>query len=186
MSRHDPALLEQLSAWMDGELPADQARFLQRRLVADPALRATWERWQRGADALSRRPVRAMPPGLPERVASRVEAPARARRWAAGLAAALLVALVLPNAMDDGEPVTPTLAGSRPALPMLASPAPGPVSPLPVGAAPVAPLDSLVAKPWPRSPLAPGQGGLAASLVEARTRPVPADAPVGDGEEGRR
>ena len=42
----DDDLLEQLSAWTDGELPADQARFLQRRLDADPALRARWERWQ--------------------------------------------------------------------------------------------------------------------------------------------
>lgn len=180
MSHHDPALLEQLSAWMDGELPADQARFLQRRLAADPALRATWERWRRGADALSRRPVRAMPAGFPERIASRLAAPARARRWAAGLAAALLAALVLPSAMEDRQPAPAALAGAR------VAPAPAPVSPLPAEASRAAPLDSLVARPWPRSPLAPGQGRLAASLVEARTRPVAADAPDETGEEPRR
>ena len=39
MNAIDPKLLEQLSAWMDGELPADEARFLQRRLRNDVALR---------------------------------------------------------------------------------------------------------------------------------------------------
>ena len=39
MTAIDPQLLEQLSAWMDGELPADEARFLQRRLRNDVALR---------------------------------------------------------------------------------------------------------------------------------------------------
>ena len=36
----DDALREQLSAWMDGELPADEARFLERRLSHDPVLAA--------------------------------------------------------------------------------------------------------------------------------------------------
>ena len=38
--------LEQLSAFMDGELPDAEARFLLRRLENDAGLRAAWERMQ--------------------------------------------------------------------------------------------------------------------------------------------
>ena len=31
MTTLDETICEQLSAWMDGELPADEARFLERR-----------------------------------------------------------------------------------------------------------------------------------------------------------
>ena len=87
----DVELLEQLSAWTDGELPADQARFLQRRLDADPALRARWERWQIASACLRGQPVREMPakilayknsrraPG--SRSPSRRRSRGRVRRW---------------------------------------------------------------------------------------------------------
>ena len=40
------AVGEQLSALLDGELSADEARFVQRRMASDPALRARWARMQ--------------------------------------------------------------------------------------------------------------------------------------------
>ena len=46
MTTLDENIREQLSAWMDGELPADEARFLERRLANEPALRAHWQRLQ--------------------------------------------------------------------------------------------------------------------------------------------
>ncbi|HEX5694342.1 MAG TPA: sigma-E factor negative regulatory protein, partial [Arenimonas sp.] len=96
MTDIDKSLLEQLCAWMDGELPADEARFLQRRLQNDPALRAQWERWQLASACLRGQPVRTMPAELGERIAGAVAAePTRPGRWpwVAGLAAAVLVAV---------------------------------------------------------------------------------------------
>jgi anti-sigma-K factor RskA len=47
---------EQLSAWHDGALPNDAARFVSRRLLNDEALRAEVGRWQVIGDALRRQP----------------------------------------------------------------------------------------------------------------------------------
>ena len=68
MTEIDDRLKEQLSAWLDGELPADEARFLQRRLDNDPALRAQFERWQLAAACLRGQPVRRMPAGFAEQL----------------------------------------------------------------------------------------------------------------------
>ena len=43
---------QQLSALMDGELLADEARFLLRRLQHDRDLAGCWERWQLCGDVL--------------------------------------------------------------------------------------------------------------------------------------
>ena len=48
----DQKLLQDLCAWMDGELPADQARFLERRIDIEPALQAQLERWQLASASL--------------------------------------------------------------------------------------------------------------------------------------
>jgi sigma-E factor negative regulatory protein RseA len=112
---------EQLSALMDGELSADQARFLHRRLQGDAALRDDWARWHLAREALQGR--RVVGCGLVERVAAGIEADAVPRtralpgvlRWAAGAAVAASVAVAalvaLPRLAPSPE-VTPALAAS--------------------------------------------------------------------------
>lgn len=100
----DAVLLEQLSAFMDGELDADRSRFLLQRLAHDGELRARWERWQLHAAAL-RKLAQPLPAGFAERVAQAVAdlpvaAPAvagpvagRRRRWLGGIALAASLAV---------------------------------------------------------------------------------------------
>jgi negative regulator of sigma E activity len=91
----DELLREELSAFMDGELDADRARFLQQRLRHDTELRARWERWQLQSSAM-RRQAQPLPADFADRVASVLDAeavnavPARSRalRWAGGAALA--------------------------------------------------------------------------------------------------
>ncbi len=92
---------EELSAFMDGELDADRARFLQQRLGHDAELRARWERWQLVSSSI-RRQAQPLPAGFADRVARALEASTpqaaplqnRALRWGGGtaLAASLAVA----------------------------------------------------------------------------------------------
>lgn len=49
---NDETIREQLSSLMDGELAADSAKFLSKRLGNDAELLATWERWHGVRDAL--------------------------------------------------------------------------------------------------------------------------------------
>lgn len=96
-------LLEELSAFMDGELDADRARFLQQRLAHDAALRGRWERWQL-LSSVMRRQAQPLPAGFADKVARAIDADSasvapkhsRALRWAGGtaLAASLAVAAV--------------------------------------------------------------------------------------------
>ena len=60
---------QQLSALMDGELLADEARFLLRRLQHDRDLAGCWERWQLCGDVLRDRAQAPAPAGFAERVA---------------------------------------------------------------------------------------------------------------------
>lgn len=179
MTDIDRSLLEQLCAWMDGELPADEARFLQRRLDNDPALRAQWERWQLASACLRGQPVRTMPADLCERVAAAVAAePARRGRWPwlAGVAAAVLVAVLLPRmlAQDPGGRVptaeTPSLAAGAGEAPSLLPASSAPVSPVSPVEAPLSVRDFPLVetgarKPWPRSPLAPDDRAMEDYLV---------------------
>ena len=65
---------EQLSALMDGALPADETRFLLRRLQHDASLAQSWERWRLSAEVM-----RGLAPTqrLPEDFALRVAASLR-------------------------------------------------------------------------------------------------------------
>ena len=78
-------ILEQLSAYMDGELPAAEARFLQRRLEADAGLRATWARMQVASTCLLGQPFRPMPQAVSEGVRRAVAETAPAGRRTAML-----------------------------------------------------------------------------------------------------
>jgi len=95
-------LLEELSAFIDGELDAERSRFLQQRLSHDAELRARYERWQMLSSAM-RRQGQPAPAGFADRVADAIgkeatAAPApvrrsRALRWGGGFALAASVAL---------------------------------------------------------------------------------------------
>ncbi len=158
MTAIDPQLLEQLSAWMDGELPADEARFLQRRLHNDKALREQWERWQIASACLRGQPVARMDADLPGRITAGIAQAAndpQARRpklaWLASAAALVLAVALLPR--------------------MLA------VDPAPLPSVRDFPLVDNGGKAWPRSPLLAEPRARGALLVrnELPIR-VPADA----------
>lgn len=70
---------EQLSAWHDGALAGEASRFVTRRLVQDPGLRAEVARWQVVGDVLRRECLRATSPSLVDRVAAAIdlESPAK-------------------------------------------------------------------------------------------------------------
>ena len=170
MTPIEPRLLEQLSAWMDGELPADEARFLQRRLANDVALREQWERWQLAADCLKGHPVRLQDAALAGRIQSAIAAgpqrrPASGLGWLASAAVIALAAVLLPGVLSEAPApegvaasaaLVPTPAPvEAPAVPALADalePVP-PMSPLP--SVRDFPLVDTGDKQWPRSPLIP-------------------------------
>ena len=170
MTPIEPRLLEQLSAWMDGELPADEARFLQRRLANDVALREQWERWQLAADCLKGHPVRLQDAALAGRIQAAIAAGPQRRSasglgWLASAAAIALAAVLLPGVLSEapapeGVAASAALAPTpapveAPAVPALADalePVP-PMSPLP--SVRDFPLVDTGDKQWPRSPLIP-------------------------------
>lgn len=62
---------EQLSALMDGALPADETRFLLRRLKHDESLAQCWERWRLSAEVMrGLAPARRLPTDFASRVAA--------------------------------------------------------------------------------------------------------------------
>ena len=176
MNGIDPDLLEQLSAWMDGELSPDQARFLQRRLDADPVLRAQFERWQVASACLRGQPVAAMPATLAPAIAAAIGREPKRRGawpWLATAAALVLVAMLLPGqrAVEPGPaPLAQAPTSSPVGVPAGAADAGADadaMSPLPsVGDFPLAQLEP---QPWPRSPLATDQQQLEAYLVGHNT-----------------
>lgn len=107
MSEH---IKEQISAFLDGELPVAERQLLLERLRRDPALRAQWGRYQLIGDGLRQ----GLPPyvdlGLAERVMAELEAvPAhrggggagRLAKSFAGLAVAASVAVVAVLAVQQ-------------------------------------------------------------------------------------
>ncbi len=156
-------LHEELSAFMDGELDADRARFLQQRLGHDAELLARWERWQL-LSASMRRQGQPLPAGFADRVGQALAVPTpqaasvrnRALRWSGGtaLAASLAVAGVFVfDAMHEPHSV-PQVATTY-AQPITISPIqrtvltlPEPVIQLPI------PVESGVVTAF-RSPLHP-------------------------------
>jgi hypothetical protein len=179
MNDIDPTLAEQLCAYLDGELPPDQARFLERRLARDPALRAQWERWQLASACLRGQPLQPMPAGFAPAVAAAIAREPRRHGpwpWLATAAAAVLIAVLLP-----GRPVTEP-GPARLALPTAPAAGPGaaPAAPTPMPPAladagdPLAPVSSFplaedAPRPWPRSPLATDDRQLEAYLVGHNT-----------------
>jgi negative regulator of sigma E activity len=136
----DLHLNQQLSALMDGDLPADEARFLLRRLQHDETLKAQWERWQWLGDALRGQAAAPAPAGFALRVSDAIAsekaaavsapvvlAPRRSRRvmlrWG-GAAVAASVALVALFITRPHEPV------ATQAAPLAATPVVVPTKPV--------------------------------------------------------
>ncbi len=125
---------EQLSALMDGALPADETRFLLRRLQHDASLAECWERWRLSAEVMrGLAPAQRLPADFASRVAASLRgeernAPGksvvRARtpawlRWGGGVAmvASLAVAAVMirPSVMDAPAAAAVAIADASPA-----------------------------------------------------------------------
>ncbi|MBW8368544.1 MAG: sigma-E factor negative regulatory protein [Arenimonas sp.] len=206
MTAIDPLLLEQLSAWMDGALPPDEARFLQRRLGSDVALREQFERWQVASACLKRVPVRAMDKGFADRVAAATAPaanhaqpqPQRPRlAWLASAAALVVAAVMLPGilAVDPSRPQAASESALAPTEPAL-SPMPNaiteavpPMSPLP--SVRDFPLVLRGAQAWPRSPLQMDARDRDGLLVRGQAWPparsgVVSAPPPADGDSGHR
>lgn len=140
--RLDQRHREQLSALVDGELGADEARFLLRRMEHDPELSGSQERWQLLGDVMRGQASLLAPAGFSAAVAAAIAAepapqaePRRQvrrtgwRAWGGGAALAASVAAValfmggekLKDA-GPGEPLPPQVVASQAEL----APAPGP------------------------------------------------------------
>lgn len=148
---------EQLSALMDGALPADETRFLLRRLQHDASLAECWERWRMSAEVMrGLAPAQRLPVDFASRVAASLrgenvaglEAPTPAvsspawLRWGGGAAVAASLAVVafmtLPVAVESpGNPAGNTVVALTGAAQSFASDAvavskaPAPKTPAP-------------------------------------------------------
>ena len=156
-------LHEDLSAFMDGELDVERARFLQQRLAHDTELRARWERWQLLSSSM-RRQAQPLPADFADKVSRALDAETvhatpthgRALRWGGGaaLAASLAVAAVFVfDAMHQPRAAIPQFAAVHAPVTILpiertVLPLPEPVIKLPI------PLQSGVVTAF-RSPLHP-------------------------------
>ena len=126
---------QQLSAWMDGDLPSDQARFLLRRLQHDDELASRLGRWQLCGDVLRGQAQAPAPAGFAERVAAAVNAEpsllaasaaaprarSNLRVWGGGALAASVAAIALfmvRQQVPDETPVpsTASVAGQSSAV----------------------------------------------------------------------
>jgi sigma-E factor negative regulatory protein RseA len=130
---------EQLSAFMDGELPRDESRFLLRRAEGDDALAGRWTRYHIARHVLRRQPVLAIRADfssaiLAELDAETVQEAARTQwlRWGSGgaIAAAVAVAaLMVTKPSTEPEVATPLAATTAPQrATQIAAPAPAQVA----------------------------------------------------------
>lgn len=177
----DDELLEQLSAFMDGELDADRSRFLLQRLAHDESLRARWERWQLQAGAM-RKMAQPVPAAFAARVAlaidthdgatvaAAVASTSQRRRWLGGLAlaASLTVAGIFafdmlhvhqhfapPKLANIGRPEPTQMPITRTALAM---PTPEIKLPIPVHSGVVVAFRQPLHPSLAREPVAPAVG----------------------------
>ncbi|WP_369976183.1 sigma-E factor negative regulatory protein [Xanthomonas bundabergensis] len=133
---------QQLSALIDGELPADEARFVLRRLQHDEELSGCHERWQLCGDILRGRVCMPAPADFGERVRQAVAAEAqradaarasaaagsrRSWRWGGSAALAASVAAIAlfmtRERLPDAAPIAPPAQVASSASPAPAAPA---------------------------------------------------------------
>ncbi len=139
---------QQLSALMDGELLADEARFLLRRLQHDHDLAGCWERWQLCGDVLRGHAQAPAPAGFAERVALAIAGDAAASnatqaassataarprnllaRWGGGALAASVALVALFMARQQSPQDVPVGEGTQVASTQATTPARAPASP---------------------------------------------------------
>jgi len=130
---------EQLSALMDGELAADQARFLLRRIEGDAELARCWSRYQLAGAVLRRESIYAGPSeNLPRAVMLQVAPKSgvaartamRALRWAGGgaiAAAVAVVALMATRPQEMTRPAVTTTVAAQPGPTIAPAPALAPI-----------------------------------------------------------
>lgn len=129
---------ETLSAFVDGELNNDEARFLLRRMDHDVQLCAVWGRYHVIGDGLRRQ----VPPLVSEEFAENVFAavsecgPVSSRRrwvqWAGGGVIAAGVAAVALMVVQPGSSSSPAAGAPQHQIASTASPAQAPTNPAPV------------------------------------------------------
>lgn len=126
----DETIRAQLCAWMDGELPADEARFLERRLATDTELRRAWERMQLASACLKGHAFRPMPEAMAEGVAAALAStPAKKAFWwghAVAASVVLLAVAIVPQVLkspDRGDIADPALFATSVPTNAVATPA---------------------------------------------------------------
>jgi hypothetical protein len=135
---------EQLSALMDSALPADQTRFLLRRLQHDDALAGCWERWRIAGETLrGMAPAQRLPADFASRVTAALsEAPPLAAqaarplgtpawiRWGVGGAMAASLAMVALLARQSLQALPAASVPASVAAIQVANPVPTPPAPM--------------------------------------------------------
>lgn len=182
MSNPTDNLSEQLSAFMDGELPEAEARFLQRRLEHDSELRNKWMRLQVAATCMKGQPWRPMSDSLCAQVDAGIAGTGAAKarhpvwRWAMAASVAALAIVFAPRLIQNTPSESATMAASAGAPApdhMLASPATADLVALRTA-------DSTTLAPAPTisktSPSVDPDFGDGAPEASARTSPLPLSA----------
>jgi len=171
---------EQLSAFMDGELPDAEARFLLRRLEHDAELRAAWERMQLASQCLRSQAWRPMPADFSERVAAEIaRAPAGNKhgwmRWAIAASVLALGLVMAPRMLNtQSETPAPATLASAPAASAAASEH---IVPSPSSADLVAVREAAPATPAAAEATSGEDAPLVASVEPShRASPLPLDA----------
>jgi negative regulator of sigma E activity len=114
IASNDP-ICEQLSAWMDGELSPEEAKFLERRLQHDEHLQAMYARMQLMSSCIKGQQVRPMPRALCENIKAQLANEARpamgsaaaAKKrspifaWAAAASVAALAVIFAPRLWQE-------------------------------------------------------------------------------------
>jgi hypothetical protein len=190
-------LSEQLSAFMDGELPEAEARFLQRRLEHDAELRLKWARLQLAASCLKGQPLRLMTDDLPAAVSAGIGATVEARtrrpllRWAMAASVVGLAVLMAPRLLQMGspQPVATTASIAAPSADhILASPSSADLvaerTPISAGPAPATAI-SAVSVSSDRDFIKRNQAASAKSSPMPLSQSSPTDFPLLDGGEKR-
>lgn len=197
MNNSADSLSEQLSAFMDGELPEAEARFLRRRLEHDAELRSKWERLHLAAACMKGHPLLVMNPGVVGAgFEAEIAAPvARARRplvrWAMAASVAALAFLFAPQLLrnDPSEPAGNVASTQAPAPDrVIASPASADLVALATPERKTEPrAEATSAPPRASTPdfLERNREASARSSPMPLSMPSPADFPLVDGGEKR-
>ena len=103
--------LEQVSAFIDGELTDSERRFFQKRLCNDAQLRAYCERAWIASSVLKSQPFQLMPSNSAEQICAQCEAPAASFKFPLRLVASFgALALVAGLGMQLMKPSEPSIA----------------------------------------------------------------------------